>query len=563
MTRYQYNYGQRQSAGWRTVAVVIGLILSLFAGIFGAIFFIADGMTFQQEVRWWAGSNYSTLTPIAIWTVLLLPLIAGVVAIFSSNRVGERVGIAVVLITLAAGVITPVSTIWDNDKDFARYYNSATTVFIDGDPDEMTSVKRLMSGITETSANCAYKSKHDVDICIKQGMLPMDGWKPRAGSLQGATNVIRNASGDVNNVSLNEDTLAYADRKWSGVLDGHGKHQSMGGVAEWTGKGKVHQCLFDSKYELDRAFGGERGNSLTNLLADRYPGLNYSMSDVYGYCEGDEPIVIVPTVQRKVFKSRTVETYGGIIVIQGDNGKTKLTHVKNPTEGTYKGGLYPASLVTKQVDSFDWAAGRKNKNAGFGLEPTDSSDQEGNVDNYLLTNAKTGRLEWVTPLTLKSSSSEIFVGYAVSPADEGRSGHLTKLDLYILDKDDPRRVNIDTLVATARNYLANNAGMFISNGGKLVEFTPIDGNRWRGFAELNGRVVSQMDISADASIPTTLVQLDDTPEGPETTETTLDCSKNIDSMTVEDLTKCVDLFVGELSDRAGQSANGGQGSEGE
>ena len=56
-------------------------------------------------------------------------------------------------------------------------------------------------------------------------------------------------------------------------------------------------------------------------------------------------------------------------------------------------------------------------NGGFGFEPTSSAAQAGTSPTTCSGRPPTGRLEWVTPLTLRNSSSQVFVGYAVSPAD--------------------------------------------------------------------------------------------------------------------------------------------------
>jgi hypothetical protein len=171
-----------------------------------------------------------------------------------------------------------------------------------------------------------------MNTCIAEGELPPEGWEPRIGSLEGAKFAIKRTSGDEQRVSLNEGMVTYLNEwngqpaRWSGVLDGKGREQSLGGVSEWDGSTETTDCKFEGKYDLDRAFGGERGNSLPNYLADRYPGLRYQDADVWGYCNGEEPIVVIPTTKQIRFKNRTVDTAGGLILVQGQDGKTKLTH---------------------------------------------------------------------------------------------------------------------------------------------------------------------------------------------------------------------------------------------
>lgn len=536
--------------------VKIGVpVVALLALPFLLVNVIFSGYGYNHYFMWFFRNNFVPTTAFSI----LLAGFGGILVIFglginleSLQKHSTALYAVVALIALTSIGFT-VKAGWDNDKDAARWYNQATVTVIDG---KTSTTDRLLAGSTETTGDCEYETAHDVPSCIKNGKLPMDGWEARNGSLEGAKYAIGRSSGDTNKVSLNEDTLAFVNNRWTGILDGAGRFQGLGGIAEWSGSGEVNQCLFAGDYEADRAFAGERGNSLTNLLREKYPNVSYSMSDVYGYCDGDEPIVIIPTIRQEVFKSRSVTAFGGLITVRGDHGNVKLQFYKNPKPGQFEGGIYPASLVDKQIDSYSWAAGRKNRNAGFGLEPASSSAQSGNVKNYLLTNKKTGRIEWVTPLTLSSSSSELFVAYAVTPADEAASHELTELTIYMLGKDDPRRVNIDNLEADALNYLVENFGTFKSNGGKLVEFTPIDGNRWIAFGEINGRVVNKIEISADASIPTKIVQISPEGttaevEGKEPTKPKLDCGKPTGQMTIEELTTCSQNFITELGARGG------------
>ena len=119
-----------------------------------------------------------------------------------------------------------------------------------------------------------------------------------------------------------------------------------------------------------------------------------------------------------------------------------------------------------------------------------------------------GAFGFVTPLTLRSSVAlEVFVAYSVTYADEVQVGSLNELSIYVLGHNDPRLVNIDQLSAEANDWMAKNAGMFRANQGKLIEFTPIDGDVWRVFGELGGQVVYQLDISASRKIAPVLVSV--------------------------------------------------------
>jgi len=525
---------------------------------------VFEGMDWSQRwdqyfmANFWSGS-------VMLWLWLTVGFIGTAVIIFSSmeDDFGSTGSLSVSLILGVIAVIVVIATFvqlfrveWDNDKDFARYYNKSTVFYTPNLQAAPDSLARLLKGAYQPSdSKCDLVGNADVPSCIKQGTLADTGWEPRVGSLDGATIALQRTSGDIQKVSLNAKTLAYLNEwhgqspRWSGVLDGKGITQSLGGVSEWEGTGQPIQCLFKGPYAIDKALSGGRSNSLGNLLAVEYPALRYDTTDVWGYCDGDQPIVVIPMRRQIYFKDRTVDTAGGVVTVQGDHGKTKLTYYSSVAAGQFPGPVYPASLVTTQRSQAAWAAGRQNQDRnGFGYEPATSVAQAGNVSEYLLRNKATGRLEWVTPLTLRHSSSELFVAYAVSPADTVSDKVLNPLTIYVLADNDPRRINIDNLEADALNYLAKNAGTFISNGGKLVEFTPVDGDIWRAFGELNGRVVYRLDISASKKIETQLVSLD-VASTTDHQATNTDCGLPLAQLTPNQLTNCIKQLADELANR--------------
>lgn len=535
----------------------------------------AEGWDWSQKFDQFFMANMWSMS-VLFWVVLCIGFIGSAVIWFMASTDDRAssgsilTGVAVFAILALVCSVLSVRVFWDNDKDLARYYNQATKFYVEN-PDEVPdSLARLVKDArTGGNSDCALVGSHDVPSCIKQGTLPVTGWDARVGSLDGARIALSRTSGDVQRVSLKTETLAYLNEeagrpaRWSGILDGKGITQSLAGVAEWTGEGRPSQCLFKDDFAIDRAFAGGRSNALGNLLADKFPDLRYSMSDVWGYCDGNEPIVIVPMKRQIYFKDRTVDAPGGLVIVRGDHGDTKLTYQASAKAGEFPGPVYPASLVVRQRTQAEWAAGRQNQNRnGFGYEPATSEAQAGNVSEYLLRDKASGRLMWVTPLTLRKSSSELFVAYALTYADEITDRSLNELSIYVLDDGDRRRINVDNLEADARNYFVNNAGTFISNGGKLVEFIPVDGDVWRAFGELNGRVVYRLDISANGSITPRLVAIspEGEPEakpgeGPKVDDI---CGKPVAELNAGQLANCLKQFADELARR---SNNQGQPSK--
>jgi hypothetical protein len=308
---------------------------------------------------------------------------------------------------------------------------------------------------------------------------------------------------------------------------------------------------------------------LADFLAQSYPGLRWTIGDVWGYCSGAEPVVVIPVTQMIRFMNRSVSTAAGVIEVRGSAGKTTLTYLPTVTAGSLPGPVYPESLVSVQLAQASWAAGRGSmNNGGFGYEPANSAAQAGNAGNYLLRSAATGRLEWVTPLTLRNSTSQLFVGYAVSGADTVTAGKLNPLSVYVLSPSDPRQVNIDNLEAEARNWLAQQEPGFISSGGKLLEFTPASGNMWRAYGELNGRVVYLIDMDATGAVAPTLTSVTALSGGSGGSGgggpagSTAVCGKPLASLTASQLAFCLRSFADELAGRAGQPSGAPAGTGG-
>lgn len=563
------------------------VLLALYWAIPHLLF---NGMRFTQDVDFWLFKT--VLHGAWLWLLVMIMMIVTVVVLafncswteteMTKGRYGYdeeakhrrtdkvlQVATAIALVLAFASGYLWWSAQWQNDKDNGRYYANSTAFYVNDPAHVPDSLKNMVDGATPSS-DCAMLGKHDVNGCIRQGSLPEEGWDSRVSSFTGAQIAIKRKTEGVQRVSLSDDTVTYlnafndAPAQWSGVLDGSGKEQPLYGVAQWVGTGDPTVCRFEEDYAIKRAFAGERGNSLPNLLADTFPSLRYQMIDVWGYCDGDEPVVVIPVTTPIKVSQRTVDTVAGIVTVRGDHGNVKLEHMSDVKAGTYPGPVYPGSMVATQRDQSKWTAGRQNMDRyGFGYDPSSSDEQAGNVSEYLFKDKKSGRLMFVTPLTLRSSDSEVFVAYSVTYADEVSGGKLNELSVYVPDRGDKRLINIDTLAAEANDWMSRNAGMFRANGGRLIEFTPVDGDMWRVFGEMNGQVVYQLDISASRRIAPNLVSLDaystmqsdivvPQPNQPSTSAGTgSGCVAEVSTLTNADLIRCQLSVSNEMAMRMG------------
>ncbi|MFE3190359.1 hypothetical protein ACFXHA_15200 [Nocardia sp. NPDC059240] len=521
---------------------------------------VAPGFGIQNGVRAWYFDVFQHGG--GLWWLLSYDFVIALIFVSRWRKLDFRgVWLTILALLLVASLAMIGRFAINLDKNVGRFYAGATTLYVHDPKQVPASLHLIADGGHHDTDGCAIKGNHDVTGCIKQGDLATTGWEPRVGSLDGAQIALTRASGAQQGVSLDADTITYLNGKgdapgsWSGVLDGSGINVPLGGVAEWSGQGTATQCTFTGDYGIDRAFGGSRKNSLNNLLRERFPLIGFDPSDVWGYCDGKEPIVVIPVTTPMPWTHGTVTAPAGVILVRGDHGHTRLDYRREVEAGALPGPVYPKSLSRFQRDETKWVAGRENMNRNhFGFDTTSAAEQSGHTSGYLLRNKATGRLEWVTPMTLRGSTSQLIVAYSVIPADAVHRGNLNPQAVYAFDDNDPRRINIDNLDADARSWLASNAGTVMSNGGKLVDFTPVDGDTWRGFVEFNGRVAYRLDISASRTVPTQLVKLDDlapganAPAGP----ANADCGKDIAGLTAAQLAQCAKVFVDELANRQAQ-----------
>ena len=133
----------------------------------------------------------------------------------------------------------------------------------------------------------------------------------------------------------------------------------------------------------------------------------------------------------------------------------------------------------------------------------------------------------------------------------------------MLAPSDSRQINVDNMEAEARNWLAQQQPGFISSGGKLLEFTPLGGNRWRAYGELNGRVVYLLDIDATGRFSPTLTSVSPLGSGAGGAGagpgagagvSNAVCGKALSSLSTSQIATCLREFADQLATREGAPA---------
>lgn len=440
---------------------------------------------------------------------------------------------------------------WNINKSAAIHYTADNqAVFVVDSLDNIPSVLRKVERSDSSIVN------------IEEGDITFD-WDRRIASATGAINVMKRTGDAITNTELMTETIAYIydaspqGGSWTAIRNGINR-QDIYGISTWSGTGeKVTNCEFKGKYELNQAFGGMFGRNLSDTIAQFDPRFQYNGIDVYGYCDDDEPIIVIPGTETVGAGLRTVDQTYGVLTIQGSqSGNPIITHVMDAKPGDFPGPVYPKRLADAQRESLDWAAGRCWMwEECFGLDTTSVSSQSGNSTNFLLKNKADSRLYWVTPLKPGSTDSQTLVAYSVIAADEMTSGTLNQQQVYVMNDGDNRIVNLDDLENVVTDAVRTaDPGFFTGETpGRIVEFLPVSDTEWQVFAEVGGRVKYRIDVSVGARMGTTLFLIDDGAKeeainGPNRPAENATCD---DPSTLSDveLAQCLSQLASELEKR--------------
>lgn len=417
----------------------------------------------------------------------------------------RRLKVAAIIMAPILGLLSFFG-LWNINKSVADHYTAdSNAVYVVEDLDNVPSVLRKVEQASSPMVN------------IEEGKVSFD-WQRRVASATGAVNVMKRTGDSINNTELMADTIAYvygssSGGAWTAIRNGINR-QDIFGVSVWSGTGeKVTNCEFKGKYELNQAFGGVFGRNLSDTIAHFNPRFQYNDNDVYGYCDGDEPIIVIPGTKTVGSGLRAVDQAYGVLTIKGSqSGKPIITHVMDAKPGDFPGPVYPKRLVDEQRDILWWSAGRCwVTEECFGLETTDVATQVGNSTNFLLRNNADGHLYWVTPLKPKSTDSQTLVAYSVTSADSMTSGQLNQQRVYVMNDGDNRIVNLDDLENVVTDAVRTaDPGFFTGESpGRIVEFLPVSDTEWQVFAEVGGRVKYRVDVSVGARLGTKVFLVDD------------------------------------------------------
>lgn len=530
-----------------TIAVIVAIVWFVVG-----VFYDSTAMAMRALFSFWNsallpnGWNIFLATPF-FWTlVAIVGLIAVWVWASANEESNRRYAVAMVLsITLIVGMVgyDIYKTVVYNLTGAG--HNLSTTSFVVKDEADLPSM------LTKQSNN------GNLTVEVVQGDLPTS-WASRVASATGALRVMELTSEAVNNTELMSHTMTYlygegSNGSWTAIRDGNNQ-QSIYGVSSWNGTGDaVETCRFEGDYQLDKAFGGLWGKNLGNAIAGAYPTFFYNDNDMWGYCDGDEPVIVIPGANLTGTDVRTADQSAGVVTVKGSKGgQPVISLLKDVKAGQFPGPVYAQRLVDQQRESLDFSAGYwASVNEHFGFEVTSVESQSGNNSNYLMKNEEDGRLYWVTPLKPQEAKSQTLIAYSVTPADEVSAPALNPQAVYVLNEDDERVVNLDDMLARVTDTVRDQYPGFFTgkNPGTIAEFLPVSDTQWQVFAEVSGRVKFRIDVDVDARITPKVVNVEtgETVE-PVNPDQVVSCDEP-SSLSDTQLAACLVQLTGELQER--------------
>lgn len=566
--RFKHGPGSAWLWGPLLGVLVILVVLAVIWGIcwlVAVIFWDAGAVVWRNTGGMIQGALFPGGWPTPFFWILLAVLLSAMGLKLAYDRDSGSAAMAWLLaILMVVGAVALGITKGVTHGILASDYYLTTTTIKVGDPDALPSML------------AKYDNNGTLEVDVEQGSLP-SGWVPRVASATGAFNVMKKTGDAINNTSLMDDTITYiygenGGGQWTAIRNGINR-QYIYGIATWNGTGdRVGACRFTGDYAIHKTFGGMwPGNNLWNAVAGTYPSFFYNESDMWGYCDGDEPIVVIPGVQLSHYDMQATDASAGVVTIRGSrSGEPVIELFADVQPGDFPGPVYAERLVDNQRNALDWSAGYwQSVNEGFGFDATDVASQAGNNTNYLMQSEADGRLYWVTPLRPQSTDSQTLIAYSVIPADEVSASKLNEQVVYVLNEDDSRVVNLDDLLARVKSTVCEVDTNFCGGNanGRVVEFLPVTDTQWQVFAEVQGRVKYRIDVDVDARIQPKIVDIDlnqtvdpDAPKEPNedpskepnvppSTATDVNCN-DPSSLTDAQLATCLSTLTDELKSRS-------------
>lgn len=285
------------------------------------------------------------------------------------------------------------------------------------------------------------------------------------------------------------------------------------------------------------------GHSLSWSIHAQKPLAHWDSDDAYGYCNGDEPVIVVPLWKYEGFWL-TKRAADGAAVYTADG--VEILSADELVEEGIEGPTYPRSLAEIQRKAInaggslgDWWGSR------FGYDSTEKDDEdanEGNTTEFTLMDDE-GVMSYVTPMTPKGSSQSI-TAVSVIPAQQGYD----PAKIVVNTSTDLGSTSTVTTAIKESSVSGDNAWTTRwASGMSVYEILPGADGHWVASIGQGQAVSYRADIAPDGSVTVTNSETGQSSTGKD------DEKKDSDSVTVEGDKPLSEMSEAELLERIEQA----------
>lgn len=299
-------------------------------------------------------------------------------------------------------------------------------------------------------------------------------------------------------------------------------------------------CRFDPEHQL-RIGGGAPSNNLERAIAFQRPFAFWDETDAYGFCDGEEAVVVVPLKRWGGVWPVMVHHPDGVAVYRG--GEVTI-HDADEIPETIIGPTYPRSIAAEQrtaslaTGSFaDWLF----KRAGFDTAGDGGDEAEpnrGNAVDFSLVSTD-GEGEFVTALTPVGVSESVVAAGHVANQQTGRD-----LNPYVVSRYPEALPALSTSENRIRSDFNHLPGW--ASGMRVMEITPSADGTYVASIGQNQVVTYRVLINTDGSVE----MMDRDVEGPDVEDEPGDVGADPSTMSTEELVKAIERYTRELATRA-------------
>lgn len=334
----------------------------------------------------------------------------------------------------------------------------------------------------------SYKMDREYAASIHQVDTTVPQFEQRAPFSVASSQVRSNTS--VEGADLSDTTTSYLPQHnvFTTLVNGRSGLGNYAAVVSQSiplqGRGAAITCSFSP--DATRIDGGWFAHNLARLVSDHVRWLTYDSADVYAYCDGTTPMVVVP-LKSQVGLWVTTWRPAGVALYNGHTDA--LTVVQDPKAlVAIPGPTYPLSLAERQRDSTDSLGSFGDylfNRAGYQTTDAngDPDTNSGNSAEFVLGTVGTKKVpsvvDYVTPLTDQGSSTAVSHESVLS-AQQTQPGSLAAMTIHKLVPTGVSTAAIESRIRSDYQDIPNWTAL------SVAEIAPYSSNEWVATLTITG-----------------------------------------------------------------------------